>query len=161
MCLHYVIRHVSCIKSYYIQSLHIKVKIIQFKRRPNTVNASEMINVRVNRVYRRKSKQMSLFILFEELHKCLLMHQACIPSITEDTQIPQTQFGKALINEVYRRIDIKRNRSLFTPSMSVNFSCKKERSGSHTGSINRVKSTRSAVPSSPSSSSSETADDIP
>lgn len=83
MCIHRA-------KSYYIQSLHIKVTIMRFKRSPNTGNASEMINISVNRVYRRKSKQTSLFILLEELHKCLLMYQACIPSITEDTQIPQT-----------------------------------------------------------------------
>lgn len=38
--------------------------------------------------------------LLDEFHKSLLVHEACILSILEDTQVSQAQLRKALINKV-------------------------------------------------------------
>lgn len=40
------------------------------------------------------------------------MYQARVQSILKDTQVPQAQFGKTLINKVYRGVDVESNRGL-------------------------------------------------
>ena len=58
--------------------------------------------------------QCSLILdLFHEFHECLLVHQSGIFPVLKYTEISQTQFGEALVNDVYRGMDVKGDRCLY------------------------------------------------
>lgn len=54
----------------------------------------------------------SLSILLHKLHKSLLMHQARVMPILKDAQIAQSELDEALINKVYRGVNIESKGSL-------------------------------------------------
>lgn len=48
----------------------------------------------------------NLFVLFHELHECLLVHKTGIVSILKDAEVTEAKFGEALVNKVDGRVHV-------------------------------------------------------
>lgn len=53
-----------------------------------------------------------VFVVLHKLDEGLLVYKPCILSVAEHTNISQAQLDKALVDEVYGRMDIESNGSL-------------------------------------------------
>lgn len=75
---------------------------------PRSIVSSKMFNV----VVQAKFRPYNSLKLLDEFHKSLLVHEACVLSTLENTQISQAQLRKALVDKVNGRVDVQRNRCL-------------------------------------------------
>jgi hypothetical protein len=82
-----------------------------------------------NAMFQKASKSLS--VLLHKLYKSLLMHQARITPILKDAQVAQSELDEALINKVYRGVDIESKRSLGGRSALIHGQVRKRRKASN------------------------------